>query len=39
MFPDDLIRESIHINNIDKKTGDDLLVAWSRSTSASSIYR
>lgn len=38
MFPDDLTREAYNIK-MDKKAGDDLLVAWSRSTSASSIYR
>lgn len=38
LWPDDLTRETLHFQN-NHKTNDDLLVAWSRSTSASSIYR
>lgn len=38
MWPDDMTREMIRAK-IEKQGGDDLLVTWSRSTSASSIYR
>lgn len=39
IWPDDFTREILATRSTQKKNGDDLLVAWSRSTSASSIYR
>lgn len=38
LWPDDILREIIHNRN-KKRANSDLLVTWSRSTSASSIYR